>query len=142
LGSLVNNDRITDPNYRGINLSTPGVVKSFSEPPPPGSGYGRTFIFAVSEGQEIHVAADSERALPNAVKHETLFHNADVLAAGEICIRDGVIFALNDHSGSYGTVGELETNSDFARAVLSAFDKHRLPVDPNLRSELENLTSE
>jgi hypothetical protein len=140
LPALLREGRINDPHQMENTLSTPEVRRSRSEPDP-GGGYGKTFIFAVSEDFEIHIAPDSDRALEGAVKHETLFHNADVLAAGEICIRDGIIAGLNDLSGSYGTDGALETNPGFADAALLAFDKHGLPVREILKDELGNLRS-
>ncbi|HYI12450.1 MAG TPA: hypothetical protein VEK57_25575 [Thermoanaerobaculia bacterium] len=38
-------------------------------------------IYAVDVDFNIHVGFDSARSQANAVKHETLFHNADVRAA-------------------------------------------------------------
>ncbi len=140
LAALLRRDRIAAPKEMVTNLSTPKVPKARGEREPPGSGAGKTYIFAVGEDLEVHIALDSDRQDAGAVKHETLFHNADVLAAGEICIEDGVISALNDHSGSYGTDAELEANPGFARAVLSACEKHKFPVTVNLRTKLENLT--
>lgn len=80
------------------------------------------FIYAVAESGEIRVAPDGDRDTPNSVKHETLFHNAPVRAAGEIHIRDGQIIHVNDHSGSYQTYGALHANPAFAQARLQAFD--------------------
>ncbi|MEY2500622.1 MAG: hypothetical protein QOI07_956 [Verrucomicrobiota bacterium] len=139
LAALLREGRIVDPMQMEINLSTPDIRTLPDDPLPPGGGYGKTFIFAVDKDFEVHVAPDSERANAHAIKHETLFHNADVRAAGEICIQEGVIVNLNDHSGSYKTVGKLETDSDFADAVLRASDLHDLPVDSVLRHKLENL---
>ncbi|MGO8925420.1 MAG: hypothetical protein ACLQU3_00640 [Limisphaerales bacterium] len=122
-------------------LSTPKVRKSRSENLPEGAGYGRTVIFAVNEELDVHVARDSDRALGGAVKHETLFHNAPVLAAGEMCIEEGVVMGLNDFSGSYDTDGELEVNPAFAGAVLKAFEKRSLPMGEALREFLQNMTT-
>ena len=74
------------------------------------------------------------------MKHETLFHNADVLAAGEIHIRSGVIAGLNDHSGSYGTAGALEENPEFSTSVLSAVERLSLPIDEATRQYLQQLS--
>ena len=139
LAALVQKGVIFEPTRMLNPLSTPQVSKSPSAPKPEGSGYGKTYIFAVSENLDIHVAPDSERRMPDAVKHETLFHNAHVLAAGEICIQDGVIVDLNDQSGSYGTLGALETNPQFADAILRAIKKHSLPIDQQLNDRLEQL---
>ena len=141
LAGLLREGRIADPAQMDTNLSTPEVRTLRDDPEPPGGGPGKTFIFAVDGDFEVHAAPDGERALAHAVKHETLFHNADVRAAGEICIQDGVVLNLNDHSGSYKTVGKLETDSDFAEAVLRAFDLRGLPLDSLLRNRLENLMS-
>jgi hypothetical protein len=62
------------------------------------------------------------------VKHETLFHNADVRAAGELSVVDGIIVAVNDFSGSYRTAGKLDTDRRFAEAVLTAIDRASIPL--------------
>ncbi len=139
--SLLKENRIMKPPDLEIPLSTPGVRRYPSDPQPHGAGYGATYIFAVSAELEVHIAPDSERGLNDAVKHETLFRNEHVLAAGEISIQDGVITALNDHSGSYGTVGALEVNPDFARAILEAFQRHDYPMNERLLDELQNLSN-
>ena len=131
--------KIYSPMDMTLPLCTPEVKKSPSAPIPPDGGYGKTFIFAIDRNLEIHVAADCDRLEPNAVKHETLFHNADVLAAGEICIKNGVVVALNDHSNTYQTYGSLENKADFAKAVLDAFQKHSVPVDSGLKTKLKEL---
>lgn len=136
LTALVNNGRISDPHAPNQNLSTPEVIRSYDDPPPVGSGPGRTLIFAVNSEYEVRVAPDGVRPLVGAVKHETLFHNADVLAAGEIHIRDGIIAGVNDHSASYGTLGRLETDPAFSDALLQAFAINNLPVEPALIEEL------
>ena len=94
------------------------------------------FIFAVSRDHEIRIAIDHIRPIENAVKHETLFHNADVLAAGEISFRDGIVSDINDRSGSYGTWGMLDTAPGFAEAVLTAFEQNGIPVLDSLREFL------
>jgi hypothetical protein len=139
LAALLQKGRITDPHQVGSNLSTPGVRMPCCGFGSSAGGDAEIFIFAVDEELRIHIAQDTDRAVAGAVKHETLFHNADVLAAGEICIRDGIIAGLNDHSGSYGTRGALETDREFADAVLQAFSTNDLPVSEILRDELENL---
>jgi hypothetical protein len=94
------------------------------------------FIFAVSQNFEIRIALDHLRVVDNAVKHETLFHNANVLAAGEIYFENGVVIEINDRSGSYGTLGMLETAPGFAEAVLTAFERNGIPVLDSLREFL------
>ncbi len=140
LKSLVDKGRIKDPHNKAVNLNTPDVRILRSDPEPEGSGYGKTLIFAVNSDYEIRIALDSDREVVGSVKHETLFHNADVLAAGEIAIHDGIITRINDISGSYVTDGALEAKPSFSVAVLKAFNLLALPVDPMLREQLEHLT--
>lgn len=140
LKSLVHDGRIKAPGNETENLTTPDVRVLRSDPEPEGSGYGKTFIFAVNIDHEIRVALDSERTITGSVKHETLFHNADVIAAGEIAIRDGIVTRINDFSGSYATDGALEEKPSFSVAVLKAFNLHALPVDSMLLEQLEHLT--
>lgn len=135
LAQLLSDGRILEPAL-SVPLSTPPIRKGYSNPIPAGGGINKTFIFAINEHFQIHVARDGHRPLRNAVKHETLFHNADVLAAGEISIQDGIITDLNDLSGSYKTEGELEVNPDFSAAILNTIAKHNLPVSPELQKRL------
>lgn len=134
--ALLRDGLLLDPRDMQSLLSTPEVRPDPNAAYPPGSGYGRTFIFAISEDLDVHVAPDSDRGLQNAVKHETLFHNAHVLAAGEIFIKNGIISGINDISGSYDTIGELLITPDFARNVLNAFLIKNLPFTPSLRDRL------
>ena len=71
------------------------------------------------------------------MKHETLFHNANVRAAGELEVVDGMIVNVNDHSGSYGTVGKLQTDRRFAMAVLTAIDLVAAPTKDRARTQLK-----
>jgi hypothetical protein len=87
----------------------------------------------------MNVAPDGDRPTHNSVKHETLFHNRDVLAAGEICIQNGQIVDLNDCSASYGTYGELEATPQFADVVLSVVTQHHLPMSDLLKHDLQQL---
>ena len=141
LVTLVHDGRILSPTDMVTPLTTPMVRNSRTDLNPPGAGYGKTFIFAISEKLEIHIAPDSNRNLPDAVKHETLFHNANVLAAGEISIQEGIVTGLNDHSGSYNTFGGLETNPGFVEAILNAFKNNGVPVAPILVERLQNITA-
>jgi hypothetical protein len=96
----------------------------------------RVMIYAVGENFEIHAGFDSERGTANAVKHETLFHNADVRAAGELNVVDGIIIEINDISGSYGTPGRLQSDPEFAQAVLRALRLARAPLHRSERLRL------
>jgi hypothetical protein len=97
----------------------------------------QALIYAVDENFVIHVGLDGVRGNPDAVKHETLFHNADVRAAGELEIEAGVIVEVGDISGTYGTPGRIQTDPLFARAVLTALDRVHVPIDRNERRRLE-----
>lgn len=88
------------------------------------------YIYAVGLSGEMRVAADGgDRSRPHAIKHETLYHNDDVMAAGEVVFRDGVVVDLNDKSGSYRTFGEMRVNPDFCKAVLDALERTRVTLD-------------
>src|SRR4051794_13752502 len=74
LGMLVRGGLIRDPSDVATALTV-------------GRSVGKrkvAFIYAVDENFTVHVALDGVRGTQNAVKHETLFHNADVRAAGEL----------------------------------------------------------
>jgi hypothetical protein len=112
LKDLVQGGKIRDPrNPSNILASAP--FGSISHPLP-------LFIFAVDEAFNMRIYPDGDRAQIDSVKHESLFHNAVVLAAGEIHIHDGEVQDINDKSGSYSTYGELSVNPEFAQAVREA----------------------
>lgn len=100
---------------------------------------GENVIYAVSGELDVHIGIDGTRGVPDAVKHETLFHNANVRAAGEIVFRQGKVVALNDHSGSYGTYGMLATDPEFAEAVVAGFEKAGVAMRQSLRNSLKKL---
>jgi hypothetical protein len=83
----------------------------------------RKLIYAVNEAFEINVAEDGVRGTSGAVKHETLFRNAPVRAAGELFVEQGIIVRVNDRSGSYGTEGRMDSDRRFSRAVLAGLAK-------------------
>ncbi|MGZ5440466.1 MAG: hypothetical protein ACXW31_12410 [Thermoanaerobaculia bacterium] len=112
LARLVSAKRIRDPE-RGDELTT---------------NRERRLIYAVSTDLRVHVGFDGERGTAAAVKHETLFHNEPVEAAGEMQVAAGVVVAINDHSGSYGTVGLMEVDSRMPTAVLAAFLRAEVPM--------------
>jgi hypothetical protein len=135
--TLLKDGVIRDPVQPSTALHTAKIQSWRSAGGPPDEG--NLYIFAVSENYELNVAPDGDRKAANAVKHETLFHNEDVLAAGEIYIANGVVQDINDASGSYGTRGALETDPKFADAVLKALTTHGLPVDAVLLEHLRQL---
>lgn len=131
LASLVVDGKVRDPSDTTQHMSTPfldGDDRSI-----------RVYIFAVGLTLEIRMAEDGDRAQPGSVKHETLFSNEPVLAAGEICIRAGVIEAVNDKSGSYGTYGFLATDPEVSRAVLDAIESAGAALAPSEKARLELL---
>lgn len=90
-------------------------------------GYGppRTFMFiyAVNEAYQFRLAPDGNRHQQGAVKHETLFQNAAVRAAGEVLVENGVITDINDASGSYNTRSVMESDPQFALDILQAIEQ-------------------
>lgn len=136
LSGYVIREKIVDPRDRRKLLSTAKIQTNLSEPLPIGAGIGKTFIYAVSKDLFIRIAPDGNRKQKGSVKHETLFHNADVLAAGEIWIKNGVVCDVNDLSGSYRTAGKLEVVPQFAKSVLAAFNKSSVPIEQALRDRL------
>jgi hypothetical protein len=126
LGELVQAERIVDPRDPKRALTTGGTSP----------GTAGVLLYAVDANFNIHVGFDGVRGTPDTVKHETLFHNADVRAAGELTLRDGMIVGVNDQSGSYRTSGRLDTDRRFAEAVLTALDRAACPVTDDARSRL------
>jgi hypothetical protein len=135
LKELIRDGIIMDPESVGAPLTTqfaPGTR-------PESVGLPPRYIYAISTSLEMRIAPDGTRAEPNAVKHESLFHNEVVLAAGELGFENGLLASLNDHSGSYETDGELEANSDFVVAVLRAVLLNEIPITESLLSQLNEL---
>lgn len=93
---------------------------------------GPTIIYAVSTRFVVRIAFDGVRGTADAVKHETLFENANVAAAGEVSFVMGRVSALNDHSGSYGTFGKLESDPAFARAVRVGLTRTDVLIDDSI----------
>ncbi|HYM62682.1 MAG TPA: hypothetical protein VEZ11_17490 [Thermoanaerobaculia bacterium] len=113
LAELTVNGRVRDPWDRRRLLTTRGSARLAD----------RVLIYAVAADLQVHVGFDGVRGTTGAVKHETLFHNAAVRAAGEIVIVEGVVQSVNDHSGSYRTHGKMAADPGFARAVLGSLDR-------------------
>jgi hypothetical protein len=91
-----------------------------------------TIIYAVNDQLTVHIGFDGVRGQADAVKHETLFHNANVRAAGEVQFRRGKVSAVNDHSGSYGTYGKLVLDADFRDAVRTGFERSGILIQKNV----------
>ena len=118
-------------------LTTPPLANRYLEP-----SDEPVFIFAVDRHYRVRIAVDGDRpGDANAVKHETLFHNASVRAAGEIEITNGLVTNINDLTGSYRLRGYLESDPDFAGAVLRSFSDNSIPVDVRLRHYLERMST-
>ena len=137
--ALLRNGLIFEPIHLAHPLSTPRIP-TLSNPDTIVDEITQPFIYAISLDFEMHLAPDGNRPTAGSIKHETLFHNEHVLAAGEIWIQNGVVAGMNDFSGSYGTRGEMEANPAFAEAVLSALRKQNLPVEEMFFQELMNLS--
>ena len=97
---------------------------------------GPKIIYAVSTELVVHIAFDGVRGTADAVKHETLFHNANVAAAGEVSFVMGRISEINDHSGSYRTYGKLASDAAFARAVRLGFSRTHVLMDESARETI------
>lgn len=106
LSELVVDGWIMDPVNPGQRLSTP-PLRGGSRP---------RWIFGVGPGDVMRLAPDGARgAASPQVKHETLFHNADLSSAGEIHLEEGRIVDINDSSGSYGTDNDLSDEGSAGR---------------------------
>lgn len=104
----------------------------------PSSSGGDLWIFAV-RGGVMRVARDGgsrRRGAPplplDAVKHETLFTNLPVAAAGEIQFTDGCIASINNYSGTYVCAYDFEFWSVIRQALLEA----RAPLTPEFDTRL------
>lgn len=120
LARLVRGGRVEDPEFE-LDLTTI---------------HGRRLIYAVSSDLRVHVGFDGERGTLHAVKHETLFHNDPVEAAGEIQFTDGVVVGINDRSGSYGTTGLMRVDRRMAQVILAAFEASHVPMTEAVLSSL------
>ena len=70
------------------------------------------------------------------MKHETLFHNANVEAAGEVSFLMGRVSGINDHSGSYRTFGMLASDLKFRRALRFGFSGAGVLMVPSVEKTL------
>jgi hypothetical protein len=122
LASLVNSEGEV------VHPTNPGVLLDNSA--------GPRIIYAVSRDLVVHIAFDGVRGAADAVKHETLFQNANVEAAGEVSFVMGRVSGINDHSGSYGTYCKLASDTAFARAVRRAFSLTRVLMNPSVQKNI------
>jgi len=120
------------------DLVREATIRDPDFPEQPLNTAGEKYIFAVGAELTLHIATDGERGKRGAVKHETLFHNAPVLAAGEIEITGGVITFINDQSGSYLTTGQMKVDPRIAESFLKAADGAHAQIDSALREELDS----
>lgn len=123
-------DLATLVNTKGeaVHPTHPGVLLDNSA--------GPKIIYAVSAALVVHLAFDGVRGAVDAVKHETLFHNANVAAAGEVSFAMERVSSINDHSGSYGTFGRLASDPAFARAVRLGFSRTLVLMDESVRETI------
>lgn len=128
---ILTDGRVRDPRD-GLSMLT-------SDPIGRGPTRSYMFIYAVNAEHRIRFAPDGNRNAADSVKHETLFTNADVLAAGEIQFTDGVVTDINDLSGSYGTQSVMESDPTFARDLLAALERAGIPVSSVVAARLNSL---
>jgi len=122
LADLVNDrGEAVDPRHPGVLLD---------------NSAGPKIIYAVSTELVVHIAFDGVRGAADAVKHETLFHNANVEAAGEVSFLMGRVSGINDHSGSYRTFGMLASDLKFRRALRFGFSGAGVLMVPSVEKTL------
>jgi hypothetical protein len=122
LSTLVNTEgKVVDPRHPGELLD---------------NSAGPKIIYAISAELVVHIAFDGVRGAADAVKHETLFHNANVEAAGEVSFLMGRVSGINDHSGSYRTFGKLASDLRFRRALRFGFSRAGVLMVPSVEKTL------
>lgn len=130
------------PIYELARLHSRGQISDPQRGGPLTTADDRRLIYAVDADLRIHVGFDGDRGTFNAVKHETLFHNAPVEAAGELEVADGVVVSINDRSGSYGTTGMMRVDRRMAGAVLAAMRRAEVPLSEAVVDFLEAQAAE
>lgn len=116
------------------SILDPGTRRPLTTPPLGSTG---VWIFAVREGR-MRLAPDSGPRssqgglAPDAIKHETLFSNARVNAAGEVLIQQGVVVEVNAASGTY----TCDMDDHFVGAVLEALRDAGARITEDLRRKL------
>jgi hypothetical protein len=130
-GAVFDLARLVNGEGKAVDPRRPGVLLDNSA--------GPRIIYAVSTDLLVHIAFDGIRGAADAVKHETLFQNANVEAAGEVSFVMGRVSGINDHSGSYGTFGKLVSDRAFARAVWRGFSRTRVLMKPSVERNLHLL---
>jgi hypothetical protein len=118
LKDLIKGNRLVDPLNPDRTLTAGRSIGETERP----------FIYAVDANFRVRVGFDTRRGMHDAVKHETLFSNADVRAAGELEIRRGIVVEVGDVSGSYGTSGRIQTDRTFVDDLLTAFERIGVPM--------------
>jgi hypothetical protein len=129
-GSVFDLASLVSSGGEAVHPTNPGVLLDNSA--------GPRIIYAVSTDLVVHIAFDGIRGAADAVKHETLFQNANVEAAGEVSFVMGRVSDINDHSGSYRTFGKLASDPTFARAVWRAFSNTRVLIDPSVQKKMRS----
>ncbi|QEF98879.1 hypothetical protein Mal15_29370 [Stieleria maiorica] len=132
LKELVRNNALYDPYCQDTLLSDdPIVPQSSVEAYRPGR-----YIYAVGESGDIRIALDCNRDHRDAIKHESLFHNANVMAAGEIGFQNGMIAFVDDSSGSYVTRGAMKSRPDFVGSLVNAIESNAIPIQDGVMEML------
>jgi len=137
LASVQSDGLLRDPTTGTLLTSCP--ISNSADPTATKDGL-EVYIYAVSQSMEIRISVDGVRGTLNAVKHESLFDNESVLAAGEIWIEHGIVKDINDHSGTYLCRGELRSTPAFANAVLNALERSTLRTAQPLLNLLRRLS--
>jgi hypothetical protein len=127
-GSVFNLATLVNERGEAVDPRNPSVLLENST--------GPKIIYAVSSELVVHIAFDGVRGAAHAVKHETLFHNANVEAAGEVSFLMGQVSAVNDHSGSYRTFGKLASDLKFRRALRFGFSRAGVLMVPSVAKTL------
>jgi hypothetical protein len=145
VGKVYDLAELVGPDGRLQDPRRPGLLES--RPLNEGSRNIELMIYAVGEDHTVHVGFDAPNArkqqMDGAVKHETLYEGAPVRAAGEIYVKGGIICAINDASGTYGTRGVIlgapgkkAMDVDAVRDLLEALRRCAAVVEPELLADL------
>jgi hypothetical protein len=129
-GSVFDLATLVNSEGKAVHPTNPGVLLDNSD--------GPRIIYAVSSDLVVRIAFDGVRGAADAVKHETLFHNANVAAAGEVSFVMGRVSSINDHSGSYGTYGKLASDTAFTRAVRLGFSRTQVLMDESVPENIRS----
>ncbi len=97
-------------------------------------GKAGKYIYAV-RNDTMRVGPDGDRSKKDVVKHETLFRNLPVQAAGEIRFHEGAVIDINDLSGTYLTEDEME-EEEFRRVVAESLREAGVALSQDVRRRI------